>query len=306
MPDTHPVNGLSHAYEAGDKVFIPSLKRLATVLNVYGDPRNGAQGEMRLDVSGNTIVTDFEPYDALKHAQYDATFEPIKEEWKVGYGITQDIPVRRAPVKVPYTEASARICNLCERNAQSITRKTFGHEDKPFHHIKTCFCGGYTASSFAMGMGGTPEEAEQECVKAWDAQYLSDEQKHWFMAGAWSLHSRLKSVVTAEQYEQISGFIKEAIPTFRVLSQDAGLGRVAMKYVDRAGDIDPTCDPAERICTQFYEAMSAELERHYPHARRSIRPEDFDPDSVPATMPEQGSMSRPWRDTSRPRRPTSR
>ena len=36
--------------------------------------------------------------------------------------------------------------------------------------------------------------------------------------------------------------------------QDAELGRTAMRFVDRAGDV-AECDPAERICAEFNKAM---------------------------------------------------
>jgi hypothetical protein len=82
---------LGHVYEAGDKVFVIADKHLATVLNVYGDGVVGDHGEMRLDWCGNTSITDFEPYDPAKHAQYDNTFIPIRKEWKDEYGITKDV-----------------------------------------------------------------------------------------------------------------------------------------------------------------------------------------------------------------------
>jgi len=47
-----------------------------------------------LDLSGNTLIADIEPYVADIHSAYDHTFIPIKQEWKDEYGITADIPVR--------------------------------------------------------------------------------------------------------------------------------------------------------------------------------------------------------------------
>lgn len=87
---------VSHCYTAGDKVFHRGEQRLATVLDVYGNGATGAQGDIRLDLSGNTALTDIEPYDAAKHAAFDHTFCPIKREWAERYGITQDIPLRDA------------------------------------------------------------------------------------------------------------------------------------------------------------------------------------------------------------------
>lgn len=83
-------------FEGGDKVFVITEKKLATVLNTYGDGVNGDCGEMRLDLCGNTSIENFEHYDAAKHAQYDHTFTPILQAWKDTYGITKDIPIRPA------------------------------------------------------------------------------------------------------------------------------------------------------------------------------------------------------------------
>lgn len=44
------------------------------------------------------------------------------------------------------------------------------------------------------------------------------------------------------------------------LMDDAELGAVAMKFVDRAGDVHPGIDDAETICADFYEAMVAMLD----------------------------------------------
>ena len=81
--------------EAGDKVFVLSEQRLATVLNVYGDGLKGSGGEVRVDLCGNTPIQNLEPYDPALHASYDDTFVPIKAEWKKNYGITQDVPLRK-------------------------------------------------------------------------------------------------------------------------------------------------------------------------------------------------------------------
>ena len=81
-------------YEAGDKVFVKSEQKLATVLNVYGDGANGYFGDIRLDLCGNTSIDNIEMYDSEKHAAFDNTFIPIRAEWKERYGIKKEIPVR--------------------------------------------------------------------------------------------------------------------------------------------------------------------------------------------------------------------
>ena len=81
-------------YQSGDKVFVIPEQKLATILDVYGDGVNGALGDIRLDLCGNTTIETIEPYSPEKHAQFDHTFTPIKSEWKDFYGITQDVPLR--------------------------------------------------------------------------------------------------------------------------------------------------------------------------------------------------------------------
>lgn len=48
---------------------------------------------------------------------------------------------------------------------------------------------------------------------------------------------------------------------------DAELGRAAMRFVDRAGDVHPGVDDAETICAEFHAAMSAVIDR-MPHVQR--------------------------------------
>jgi hypothetical protein len=81
-------------YKAGDKVFIISENKLATVLNVYGNGEDGHYGEIRLDMTGNTAISDIEKYESSKHSAFDDTFIPIKAKWKSNYKIKQDIPLR--------------------------------------------------------------------------------------------------------------------------------------------------------------------------------------------------------------------
>jgi hypothetical protein len=48
---------------------------------------------------------------------------------------------------------------------------------------------------------------------------------------------------------------------------DIELGKVAMRFVDRAGD-PADCDPAERICAEFHAAVSAVLNKWRPIPHR--------------------------------------
>jgi len=51
-----------------------------------------------------------------------------------------------------------------------------------------------------------------------------------------------------------------ALPDTEAMRRDAELGRVAMRFVDRAGDVHPGIDDAETICADFYKAMCAAIE----------------------------------------------
>lgn len=50
---------------------------------------------------------------------------------------------------------------------------------------------------------------------------------------------------------------------------DAELGRTAMRFVDRAGDVHPGIDDAETICAEFYKAMSGVIDKHWNGPRRA-------------------------------------
>jgi hypothetical protein len=51
------------------------------------------------------------------------------------------------------------------------------------------------------------------------------------------------------------------------LVEDAELGRTAMRFVDRAGDVAPGIDDAETICDEFHKAMAEVVERWHPMMR---------------------------------------
>jgi hypothetical protein len=94
LPSTAPQDPPRKSLEAGDKVFVISQQKLATVLNTYGGEKN-VSGEIRVDLCGNTPIENLELYDSEKHSKFDATFIPIRAEWKKSYGITKDIPLRQ-------------------------------------------------------------------------------------------------------------------------------------------------------------------------------------------------------------------
>ena len=57
---------------------------------------------------------------------------------------------------------------------------------------------------------------------------------------------------------------RRAAAAVLTLEKDAALGKVAMQFVDRAGDVHPGIDDAETICADFYKAMVAELHKGTP------------------------------------------
>lgn len=65
-----------------------------------------------------------------------------------------------------------------------------------------------------------------------------------------------------ECFETIDELIKERQQLRAnkdALERNARLGKVAMRFVDRAGDVHPGIDDAETICAEFYKAMSDAL-----------------------------------------------
>ena len=55
------------------------------------------------------------------------------------------------------------------------------------------------------------------------------------------------------------------------LLEDAELGQVAMRFVDRAGDVHPGIDDADKICADFYAAMTAVLNPRWEHRMKSAK-----------------------------------
>jgi hypothetical protein len=85
----------------------------------------------------------------------------------------------------------------------------------------------------------------------------------------------IQDEATAPLYEVIKDLrfkLKEA-------ERDAALGRVAIKFVDRAGDWCDV-DPAERICAEFYKAMSEAVDATCPH-QWYVEAYDADPSVLP-------------------------
>jgi hypothetical protein len=64
------------------------------------------------------------------------------------------------------------------------------------------------------------------------------------------------SQLLAAEYNR--GF-KAACDQFKV---DIELGKTAMRFVDRAGDVHPGIDDAETICADFYKAMITTLDKN--------------------------------------------
>lgn len=78
-------------------------------------------------------------------------------------------------------------------------------------------------------------------------------------------------LVLISEYGILCGTHKPIIEKFasiesalRELAQDAELGRTAMRFVDRAGDVAPGIDDAETICEDFHKAMSTVVDS-FPH-----------------------------------------
>ena len=64
----------------------------------------------------------------------------------------------------------------------------------------------------------------------------------------------LRQTALTEKFVEIAAMAAER----DVLRKDAALGKVAIRFVDRAGDVHPGIDDAETICAEFYAAMTKE------------------------------------------------
>lgn len=65
-----------------------------------------------------------------------------------------------------------------------------------------------------------------------------------------------------EQAQALVARAENAEAALEEAERDAALGRIAIRFVDRAGDYCEV-DPAERICDEFSDAMAAEVERQW-------------------------------------------
>jgi hypothetical protein len=63
--------------------------------------------------------------------------------------------------------------------------------------------------------------------------------------------------------DQMRAYVDTARAPADSVLEDAELGRIAMCFVDRAGDPHPGIDDAETICREFYAAMSAVLDPRF-------------------------------------------
>lgn len=119
------------------------------------------------------------------------------------------------------------------------------------------------------GQNTVPAEwLEQAYREGWaacrDAETIGEEAEDWAFGNS-TANSRM---IDAQQAAP------EATPGEPDYSEkwDAELGRTAMRFVDRAGDVHPGIDDAETICAEFHKAMSEVIER-MPHVQRMAAPQ---------------------------------
>ena len=74
-------------------------------------------------------------------------------------------------------------------------------------------------------------------------------------------------LIGADETEVVARWNRRAPQPSPAAQGDAELGRTAMRFVDRAGDVHPGIDDAETICAEFYKAMSDVIEK-MPHVQR--------------------------------------
>ena len=80
------------------------------------------------------------------------------------------------------------------------------------------------------------------------------------MLSTFQIDNIAASIFGRRATEQELDFVRAIERADTDLLRDAELGRVAMRFVDRAGDYCKE-DPAERICDDFHAAMSDVVDR---------------------------------------------
>ena len=112
----------------------------------------------------------------------------------------------------------------------------------------------------------TPSEASKRAIE--DLQLpIYDNQGAALIS--YAIHLMLDSDKCGVSLYDMTGDIKDFNTViynrrdFYLLQQEAERGRVAMKFVDRAGDVHPGIDDADKICTDFYNAMIEVLDRQW-------------------------------------------
>ena len=86
--------------------------------------------------------------------------------------------------------------------------------------------------------------------------------------------------------------IKAQDAEIAALREDAALGKIAMRFVDRAGDVHPGIDDAETICADFYAAMIKELEPIFAAQRLSMAQAVQSARAAPEYQQELNEMTR--------------
>lgn len=103
---------------------------------------------------------------------------------------------------------------------------------------------------------GQLTEAQASVVSGW----FMDEVPS-FRQGA-PVHE-MEEVITASDATAWISKIIELHSKITQLETEAELGKVAMKFVDRAADVHPGIDDAETICEEFSKAMAQVLDKYY-------------------------------------------
>lgn len=89
------------------------------------------------------------------------------------------------------------------------------------------------------------------------AEYWNRDENEMAMKDAcWHTIEVAESSDTSALQSAIAEAVATAVEPYK---RDAELGRIAMQFVDRAGDVHPGIDDAETICAEFYEAIDAAL-----------------------------------------------
>ena len=101
----------------------------------------------------------------------------------------------------------------------------------------------------------TELENERDTLRAQLAEIEKTEPVAWLHTGKINSTQAFTNEPPPRLKTECQPLFIRPMPALGVNALDAALGKTAMRFVDRAGDVHPGIDDADRICAEFYKAM---------------------------------------------------